>query len=155
MIKIKNLKCTCMFEVEIPLYNTRIMITYGNSEPAIKKFLEGQSPEWKEYHGKSMKKQFKVLFRDEKSRSEGMFIPPDGKGTLPHIHLFRRKDSLELIRFASHESLHAAFWVLDRVGVKYSGKSEEAFTYLQDYILSHVLEGIAKQADELEEEIKL
>jgi hypothetical protein len=38
----------------------------------------------------------------------------------------------------AHECLHATFAILESKGIKYNRKSEEAFTYLLDYLVDEV-----------------
>ena len=54
------------------------------------------------------------------------------------------EDYHEFISVLSHEILHAVFNIAKYVGLKYSDKSEEAYTYLKGYITREIY----KQLDE-------
>ena len=43
--------------------------------------------------------------------------------------------------YLAHEILHAVCWSMDRVGIKLSAESEEAYTYLHTFLMRSILKG--------------
>lgn len=100
--------------------------------------------------GESDKKLLKRLIKLGIKEEE--FQGSDGKDYTGNYRMFENGQSL--IRLPkipstpfeygvlSHEILHCVFTVMDSVGMKYSYKSEEAYTYFQGYITEKILCGI-------------
>lgn len=71
---------------------------------------------------------------------EGFYIPFDnGVGLIRMRQVPKTKRQVSVL---SHECLHATFDILRQVGVKLTEKSEEAYTYLQEYIFYKALKKI-------------
>jgi hypothetical protein len=49
------------------------------------------------------------------------------------------------IALLSHEVLHAVSFILRRVGIEHTSDTEEAYTYLHQYVMSEVLTLVAKR----------
>ena len=71
----------------------------------------------------------------------------DGRNALIYIDYNEAKAGGEndLLRIMSHESNHAAYRILDDVGVKVSVENQEALCYTQDLIFGKVAEFIFKK----------
>lgn len=57
------------------------------------------------------------------------------------------KNTKHLLQCISHEALHATFDIANIIGLKYNYKSEEAFTYLLDYIVGEITDILKKEIE--------
>lgn len=145
-MKINNLDIDQIFSIQIPLYGTSINVSYGSRKKKIQKMFRKQPKKWR----KTYLKNFKYMVNEnfgERPRAGAVYSYHAGLD-LHYIHCFETKEPLNLIKSMSHESLHATFRILKEAGIKYSMKSEEAYTYLQQYILREILERITSDDDD-------
>lgn len=77
------------------------------------------------------------------------YTPENGEARLfvglPHgyIMMFHKEDSyVKTTGAIVHESLHLTHYVLNRAGIKLTTESEEAFTYLTEYIVEEIISKI-------------
>lgn len=119
MAKIKTIPCE--------LYRRDIDVFIGSHEELLK------------YAKKKLKKDpLLEIIEDGGDYSASFYYRHDGTGI---IHLFKFPTTPTEIAEAGHEALHAAFHILDYVGVEYvQGSNNEAFTYLQEWIQQNILE---------------
>lgn len=112
-----------MIVINIPIYEVRLIVSIGQSD---KKFLS------------SLKKEkYKCKKECLISDAEAYFIPFTEASML-----IRLKEGLrgpEDYGFLVHECLHATIYILARAGFKMTRSSEEAYTYLQEYIITEIL----------------
>jgi hypothetical protein len=66
----------------------------------------------------------------------GMFLVPDDKPVIWLRHLPRNNKQVASM---VHEAFHATCYFMRHVGIKYCGKSEEAFAYTLDHIVESIL----------------
>lgn len=100
---------------------------------------------------------FEVIFTDDKAYTDRVTENGDGKDygcfycfedrrSHKIIILCARDDGDELTPFylqcLSHECNHAAMSILAQLAVTFSGDSQEALCYLQDYIFGRILNKI-------------
>lgn len=141
MINPKNLESTILFSVGIDIWSTFVVVTYGDNEKFLKKSITSQK-RWNKKQKKEMLKALKINLKDKKkSRASYMY---QEKFQLHYIHIFEHSNLIELISHVSHEALHATFSILEEKGVTYTPESEEAYTYLQHYILGEIIKEILK-----------
>ena len=115
-----------MFEILIPIYDVKLLVSINQSD---KQFL-ADLKKTKYKCGKQ------CLIPD----SEAYFIPFEA-GNL----LIRCKHKLykpHQIGILVHEVLHATIYILHRAGFRLTRHSEEAFTYLQEYIVTQILKKV-------------
>lgn len=75
------------------------------------------------------------------------------------LYLYNKKEDIALMWVANwpetigdfvtvvHEGEHAAFYLLDRLGVEHTSASDEVYAYLQGYIYGQVMSYVSKQND--------
>jgi hypothetical protein len=64
----------------------------------------------------------------------------DGNQTVMRFRLIEDKN--KFISKIAHETLHAISGIFDVIGIKFTDESEEAYTYLLDYIILQILNRI-------------
>ena len=72
---------------------------------------------------------------------QGKFIHC-GKPRVTILWLKRLVPEPASIATATHEIFHATAWVMERVGVVYDEKSDEAFAYLMEHLMKQLLQGM-------------
>ena len=119
----------------IPIYGRKLVFIYGDDFKWFKKKFK------KDLHTKDVKKELKSylnLFKQlQKDPSNGSYCIHDG---LKVIHVKEIKDLPRLMSVISHEVLHCVVDIMDEVGVKLSDESQEAYTYLQGYLVQEIIE---------------
>ena len=135
-MKNKHLKQTILFSIMIPIYKVELVISYGSD----KKFLKKS---WKDQPNMDIEKKnlYNIAFKDtfkEKGKIGGRYNYYRDED-LHYIHIFEKKSWSSLISDITHELSHATFEILRSRGIKYSTKSEEAYTYLQGYLIEETI----------------
>ena len=133
-MKNKYLGLNKVFPIDIPIYNIDLIIMVGDDIPALKKQLE-------ELVKEDLRYKLDELWNQHDISLKGYYTYND---PLKVIYISDMEDYHEFISVLSHEILHAVFNIAKYVGLKYSDKSEEAYTYLVGYITREIY----KQLDE-------
>lgn len=113
-----------IFIVDCKIYPFEIMVYFGEEkEPLIKK-LKKFLPD--------------KLFEDIKTMDikNGRSIIFDSGQTL--LWLKEKPTSIDGLALLNHEIFHCTCFILERVGIKYSHKSDEAFAYLIQYLTEEI-----------------
>ena len=138
-MKNKYLKWNRLFSIDIPVWNSRIIVTYGSNYKVFKKSFKDQ-PAWKKQAKKAMLHELKHIFKD-RIHSQAVYSY-NSKLQIHYIHIHKEPNIISLSKHTSHEALHATFQILQDKGITYTDSSEESYTYLQQYILEHILTNI-------------
>lgn len=133
-MKNKYLGLNKVFSVDIPIYDIDLVVMVGDDIPALKKQLE-------ELVKEDLRYKLDELWNQHDISLKGYYTHND---PLKVIYMSETEDYHEFISVLSHEILHAVFNIAKYVGLKYSDKSEEAYTYLTGYITREIY----KQLDE-------
>lgn len=88
-------------------------------------------------YGVHKDKNFHRLFQKD-SFIRATTVIMEGKQVV--IRFFQRPTPGEI----AHECLHTVFMILESVGIEYSHKSEETYTYFLGYLVDRVFENIKK-----------
>lgn len=104
--------------IEIPLYHITIDIIIANSKSKIMTLFSFENE--REITSKAGR-----TIYDNTQTNEKLQIILNGKSILTH-------------GIIAHEALHATFFILSSRGLKYSQKSEEAYTYLIQFIIDQI-----------------
>lgn len=114
------------YNIPIDIYHHKIHFIIGNSKQALK-VLEK----------KTSKANVIELKNKDMSLYDGYYyLLPNGDS---FIWIRENLDSKDFFGIIAHEALHATFSILDIVGIKLSVESEEAFTYLHEYIFNALI----------------
>lgn len=110
----------------IGLYGERIRVYVGTAEEYVK----------------SLKKEFDIDKEKPMKNGEYCFCEymgkEDGFKSFHSIWVDSFSSSPRDICLMTHEVLHCTFNLLDRVGMSHSEESEEAYTYLMQYIMLEI-----------------
>ena len=118
MAKIKTIPCD--------IYRRDVQVFLGTHE------------EFREYAKKKIKNKDLLDIIDSEEAGIGDFYSGCGYSI---IRIGALPKTPGEIACASHEAIHAAVYILDWAGVQYGERSaEEALTYLQEWILTNILE---------------
>lgn len=147
---INNLDSTQFFSVPIPLYGNEVYVTYGSDLKFLEKSFKSQSKKWKKLRGRTLMKQIKEEFK--RSNEAGATYNWHQKHKIHYICIHECRSALELVKYVSHETMHATFQILEYAGMELAGQSEEAYTYLQQYLLHCILERIDMEMPETPDE---
>jgi len=115
-----------MFEIFIPIYDVKLLVSINQSD---KQFLANLK--------KTNYKCGKECLLEE---AAGYFIPFESGNIL--IRCKHKLNKPKQIGILTHEVLHATIYILDRAGIKLTKHSDEAYTYLQEYIVTQILKQI-------------
>jgi len=78
---------------------------------------------------------FKSLLGEFKNRSGDCTFSSEGKVAI--IRLTAQKDKIDTLSILNHELLHATFFILDDLGIKFNiDSSDEAYTYLFGFLFT-------------------
>jgi hypothetical protein len=117
-----------VIRITIPHFYQDVVVFYGGGKKDIKKYLLSIGGE---FH--------KTMVADSLARTS-----MDTQGRII-IHIAETTDKYELINVVAHESLHAATFLYDRIGVKFKlGTSDEAFAYLTGYFTELICRELIK-----------
>jgi hypothetical protein len=108
--------------IKVEPYGRKLWIVWNSSESELRHALARENDD------------YSAAYKFGKD-SEGVTVTT-GKG---HV-VMRFHEEPNDPRLIAHESLHAAWGILDRIGVKMSDDSEEALAYLMDWIIGQVYE---------------
>jgi len=112
-----------MFEIIIPIYDIKLLVSIGQTD--------------KEFLSSLKKTKFKCGKQCLIPDAEAYFIPFEGAHLLIRCkHKLKKPSHIGIL---SHEVLHATIYILHRAGFRLTKHSEEAFTYLQEYIVTQIL----------------
>jgi len=121
--------------IYIPVYGDRLELFYGSGE----EFID------------ILKSKFKCTVDNFDAYTQGYscFLEKQtGKYTDILMLIFIREDmmpgAMHYVHTVHHESIHVAWNILERVGVKVDEANHEALTYLEGYIASKVYDQIEK-----------
>ena len=121
--------------IHIPIYGKKLVFIYGDDFKWFKKKFK------KDLHTKNVKKELKSylnLFKQlQEDPSNGSYCVHDG---LKVIHVKEINDLPRLMSVVSHVLFHCIADIMDEVGVKLSDESEEAYAYLQGYLVQEIIE---------------
>ncbi len=78
------------------------------------------------------------------------YFSPDGQTVYLIFKYNHPTEKVPLPETIAHESLHAANYILDRVGVKLSYKNDEAQNYLMTWIIKNTINILNKFIDTIE-----
>lgn len=129
-----------LFEVYVNVWRVNVIVTYGKD----KKFFKGafkDQPKEHEEKIKLIKKRFFQLLKDKSAASYNHYEKED----IHYIHINPQESIYELANVVSHEALHATFSILTARGLEYCTHSEESYTYLQGYLVEHILRKILEE----------
>lgn len=148
---INNLDRNHLFSIQIELWSTRVDIAYGDSVKFFKKSLnpDNNPGENKPERLKILEKKILKQIKPKNSLNVAGTYQYHRGSDIHLIVINPVQDALALVRIASHEANHAAFQILENIGIELAGQSEEAYTYLQDYILFNILKTIDSTDEEL------
>ena len=123
--------------IHIPIYGKKLVFIYGDDFKWFKKKFK------KDLHTKNVKKELKSylnLFKQlQKDPSNGSYSIYDN---LKVIHIKQIDHLPKLMAVLSHEVLHCVVDIMDEIGVKLCYNSEEAYTYLQGYLIEIITENL-------------
>lgn len=143
-MKKKHLKTSRIFDIKIPIYNAVIRVTYGDDLKFLKNSTKDQ-PEVLKTTMKKIRQQLEELFK-EKGKS-GAFYCRHEEENIRYLHFFEAPDVPTLLSRFCHESLHATTCLLKDRGMMLTDESEEAYTYLQQYIFEELVNKIFELCD--------
>jgi len=113
-----------MFTINCKVYPFDIIVCLGDNRKKISKFLRKNSTE--EDSG---------VF-EEINLSVGTSIMLPSGCTI--LYLKKYPNSIGGLAILQHEIFHCVFFILEYVGIRYSKKSDEAFSYLIEYITKEI-----------------
>jgi hypothetical protein len=121
--------------INIPIYGDNLELYYGDGS-AFKTFVENK---------------YNETFENLDSYCTGysaMLEKTSGKFVNIHMVLFVNNNynvlEYNYVHTVHHESIHVAWNILDRVGVRIDGSNHESLTYLESYIAEVVCNQIEK-----------
>ena len=121
--------------INIDVYNTDVIFIYNIGNKKIKKKLKEIIKY--EYHEK-----LKTLKLSKNPAVRGSFISND---PIKIIKINKAETLEDFLAILSHEVLHSVFHIMKNVSIKYTDKSEEAFTYLMGHITKEIVHGIEQE----------
>jgi len=129
-----------IFNLDIPPYDQQCIVCCNGQMKDVVKFLKRIKL------GEGGKQ---TLEKIEKNRKDYFDIIPKNNGRLyvdfstGYIMIIHHHDGwISTTKTVSHESNHLAQYVLRNAGIQLIQETEEAYTYLQEYILAEILKKI-------------
>ena len=123
-------KYSKVINIHVPIYNTNLIVSYNQTDNELIKTI-GEA----EYIPKKEHQELINFIKGYKDSFVGLYIN-NGKN-----HIIRLKEENEiwkLIDTTSHEVLHFVFELLKIRGIKHCTKSEEAYTYLNGFLMGEI-----------------
>lgn len=111
--------------LDVELFCANVLFSFGNTAEDLQKRVYETYPDWNLKLGK---KEFDGIHIQRKQSSAFIVAVMFWPSTAYHYSVLQ------------HELFHLTFAILDRVGMKLSYDSEEAFAYLHSYITQKVYE---------------
>lgn len=121
------------FEIRVSVYKTNIHIIIGGSISERRKLLRSKNYTWK----------YVEELLDRISDHDATVVEHQSGDLTLFFNKSPKKDNFWL-SILTHETLHAACYILRRVGVQLSAESEEAYAYLQQMIFEEILDNLDK-----------
>ena len=112
-------------KIKIPIFNTDMFIIYGNRDDV----AEGMN---KKYEG--------LNFTNTSNHNGHYQVLRNGEFRDMCVIIYEGYED----QYIYHESLHAAYDILDYVGVEVTVNDDEALAYLMEYIADQVLRTLKK-----------
>lgn len=116
------------FIVRVEIYKTEVLVNVGD--------FTGLKKKLKKYLSKQEITQFT---EDLNEHSSGRSMPIKSKRCFC-IWVKEYPDTVDAIAVMSHEILHIVFMIMAEVGIEYSQESEEAYTYLMQFLTEAIYE---------------
>lgn len=121
------------FGISIPIeiYNAKVLVYIGSDELKMYKFLNK--------HGVDTKTAVKAQLDESMQRAAAFcsyFFMSPFIWTQPQ----NIRDRDHFAEVMSHEAFHASARILETIGLQHTHESEEAYCYLQQYIVKKILE---------------
>lgn len=123
------------FVIDIDIYQTRMLVCFGNKtefERALRKLVG--NVDVKEIMGN--------IEKDDVGRMIG--VKETG---LTCVWVKDNPWMVSGIGILCHELLHAVIWIMNRKGLELADSSEEAYTYLYEYLIEEVLTKVAESEE--------
>ena len=117
------------FIIDCQVYPYEIWCFFGTKETMFKKLETVKN--------KKDLKRFKKLVGKHDSGG-GFYFNNRNKTSI--IHLFKRPENIYELSILNHEILHGVLKILKTIGMEHCWESEEAYTYLFDYLCSKIYE---------------
>lgn len=134
-MKKKFLKIDRFFEIRIPIYNATIVVSYGDDLEFLKNSTKDQ-PKPLKTPMKKIRQKLDDLFKEKEKT--GAFYCRHEQENIRYLHFFEAPNVPTLLSRICHESLHATVCLLKDRGMELTDESEEAYTYLQQYIFEEL-----------------
>ena len=131
------LETSRLFSVWIPIWDTLLIVTYGNDHGFLTKSFQDQ-PGWSKKKKKSWIEQLDIVFSEKGQTGACYMSNPEEQ--YYYIHIFEKNDLGTMMNHLSHEILHMVFGLLRDRGLSHSTKSEETYTYLQGFLTQRICE---------------
>lgn len=110
--------------IQIPIYKTALLIYFGDRDGLLKAV--------KKHGGKAQRKEIEAMLPDESEVTDGStYLTKDRSVT---IHLPSTPTTPRDVAVLNHELSHATNYILMSVGMQHTEETEEAYTYLLEYI---------------------
>lgn len=116
-------------KVNLDIYESEIILLYGYTYKEVKKWLKSSNLT------SGSKDRIAAWYDYYKDDYMGVYHK-DGFKHL--INIKGQEDIHQVVNTVAHEVTHCVFALTKYVGIKLSGKSEEAYTYLMGYIMGEV-----------------
>lgn len=139
MIKLELSTEPRFFVIDIPVYETELIVLSRGETPDMRKYLESILAE--KYIDR-IPSLFEVLEEKECDLQYDACFLHNEALNLMILTSEIGEEPTDLIPIISHEALHATIRILDTRGIQMSNDSEEAYTYLQQYIIKEILKGL-------------
>lgn len=125
------------FSIPLGIYPYTIFISFGSLDNFRTIFKEDEFA--KEISEEEIKD---ILFHFEGDYAARTLQLNNGNILIHFKHLYYSSSNTFMFNTIAHESLHATEMILDRIGMKLNKKTDEAYCYLNGYIVEQIFKEI-------------
>ena len=110
--------------INIELYPFDVIVSIGQTNDEL----------YEDISGNLTKKQFLKIFKNQSSPALTAY-----KKGQPLIIRFLKEETFNNVGIIAHEAFHAVSYILSNIGIPFSLDTEEAYTYLLQYLVNEIV----------------
>lgn len=129
------------FEVYVPIYKKYMYVLVGTPKESVETLMEQY-----ELGDKNAETLIEHLEKHKKN-SAGIFTYDEESNTYT-IWLPQEPDTIALEGVLLHEINHAVFYMLDNLGMGHTRESDEAYSYLSEYLYVEIMNKFEDEQDQ-------
>lgn len=129
------------FEVYIPIYKKYLYVLAGTPKESVEALMEQY-----DFGDKNAETLIEHLEKHKKN-SVGIFTYDEESNTYT-IWLPQEPDTIALEGVLLHEINHAVFYLLDNLGMEHTVASDEAYSYLSEYLYVEIMNKFENEQDQ-------